>query len=310
MSNTAQYSTASCTHCTLTVTCGKGGNLVVQPGEADSLISARPCFRWAEEARPQLQRPDPEQVRQSSYHLISEILFIREILLCCYLTCFYLWLHFVQVFTKLFFIDRDTSALSLWSRGCTDIVCCILFIVAIVAYFAVGILGKETVPYGNTDPIRKPLCNCCCVFLCSQPGPRVTPGRWSTPQIVEDSSVDKLAARCSELLSSTSLWLVEMHIFSLSLFCVCLCFNRNKPLLFYFNIMKCASPMVLLEFQCPTPQVWTPLSMFLHFIFCSSFTLLFVCGHLVMILPENSVLTGWESHLFDLRVAVNANCIR
>uniref|UniRef100_A0A672QN23 Choline transporter-like protein n=1 Tax=Sinocyclocheilus grahami TaxID=75366 RepID=A0A672QN23_SINGR len=27
------------------------------------------------------------------------------------------------------------------------------------------------------------------------------------------------------------------------------------PLLFYFNMMKCASPMVLLEFQCPTPQV-------------------------------------------------------
>lgn len=33
---------------------------------------------------------------------------------------------------------------------------------------------------------------------------------------------------------------------------------RTKPLLFYFNIMKCASPMVLLEFQCPTTQVtWT-----------------------------------------------------
>uniref|UniRef100_A0A3Q3IGS7 Choline transporter-like protein n=1 Tax=Monopterus albus TaxID=43700 RepID=A0A3Q3IGS7_MONAL len=31
--------------------------------------------------------------------------------------------------------------------------------------------------------------------------------------------------------------------------------NRNKPLLFYFNIMKCASPMVLLEFQCPTTQM-------------------------------------------------------
>ncbi|KTF76872.1 hypothetical protein cypCar_00018464 [Cyprinus carpio] len=30
---------------------------------------------------------------------------------------------------------------------------------------------------------------------------------------------------------------------------------EKKPLLFYFNMMKCASPMVLLEFQCPTPQV-------------------------------------------------------
>uniref|UniRef100_A0A8C2W4Y0 Choline transporter-like protein n=1 Tax=Chinchilla lanigera TaxID=34839 RepID=A0A8C2W4Y0_CHILA len=31
--------------------------------------------------------------------------------------------------------------------------------------------------------------------------------------------------------------------------------NSNKPFLFYFNIVKCASPLVLLEFQCPTPQI-------------------------------------------------------
>ncbi|XP_074116460.1 choline transporter-like protein 2 isoform X5 [Sminthopsis crassicaudata] len=31
--------------------------------------------------------------------------------------------------------------------------------------------------------------------------------------------------------------------------------NENKPFLFYFNILKCASPLVLLEFQCPTPQI-------------------------------------------------------
>ncbi|KAJ1161041.1 hypothetical protein NDU88_001529 [Pleurodeles waltl] len=31
--------------------------------------------------------------------------------------------------------------------------------------------------------------------------------------------------------------------------------NENKPFLFYFNIMKCASPLVLLEFQCPTTQI-------------------------------------------------------
>uniref|UniRef100_A0A4W4FF75 Choline transporter-like protein n=1 Tax=Electrophorus electricus TaxID=8005 RepID=A0A4W4FF75_ELEEL len=29
---------------------------------------------------------------------------------------------------------------------------------------------------------------------------------------------------------------------------------EKKPFLFYFNIMKCASPLVLLEFQCPTTQ--------------------------------------------------------
>lgn len=31
--------------------------------------------------------------------------------------------------------------------------------------------------------------------------------------------------------------------------------DRKKPLLFYFNILKCASPLVLLELQCPTTQV-------------------------------------------------------
>uniref|UniRef100_A0A8C6YDX3 Choline transporter-like protein n=1 Tax=Naja naja TaxID=35670 RepID=A0A8C6YDX3_NAJNA len=31
--------------------------------------------------------------------------------------------------------------------------------------------------------------------------------------------------------------------------------NEQKPYLFYFNIMKCASPLVLLEFQCPTTQI-------------------------------------------------------
>lgn len=38
--------------------------------------------------------------------------------------------------------------------------------------------------------------------------------------------------------------------------------HRKKPLLFYFNILKCASPMVLLEFQCPTTQVRNVLGLF------------------------------------------------
>jgi len=32
--------------------------------------------------------------------------------------------------------------LFLVNRGCTDIICCILFILALLGYFAVGILGK------------------------------------------------------------------------------------------------------------------------------------------------------------------------
>ncbi|KAG7279697.1 hypothetical protein CRUP_011629 [Coryphaenoides rupestris] len=72
----------------------------------------------------------------------------------------------------------------LHNRGCTDIACCVLFIVAIMGYVAVGILDS-----------RGQFC-----------------GHAGTPL-------------------------------------------ENKPLLFYFNIMKCASPMVLLEFQCPTTQI-------------------------------------------------------
>lgn len=42
--------------------------------------------------------------------------------------------------------------------------------------------------------------------------------------------------------------------YSCSCFC-CSPHDRKKPLLFYFNILKCASPLVLLELQCPTTQV-------------------------------------------------------
>lgn len=65
---------------------------------------------------------------------------------------------------------------------------------------------------------------------------------------------------------------LNMHFFckrsSFDHFVWTVCCNRKKPLLFYFNIMKCASPMVLLEFQCPTTQVW-PHSFF-HVVFSSN----------------------------------------
>ncbi|XP_029014375.3 choline transporter-like protein 2 isoform X1 [Betta splendens] len=84
------------------------------------------------------------------------------------------------------------------NRGCTDIICCILFIVAIIAYFAVGILA-----WSQGDPRKVIYPTDSRGQFCGQAG---------TPQ-------------------------------------------ANKPLLFYFNIMKCASPLVLLELQCPTPQI-------------------------------------------------------
>ncbi|XP_038549517.1 choline transporter-like protein 2 isoform X2 [Micropterus salmoides] len=84
------------------------------------------------------------------------------------------------------------------NRGCTDIVCCIFFILAILGYIAVGILA-----WSKGDP-RKVI-----------------------------YPTDSRGQFCGQ--AGTPL--------------------ENKPLLFYFNIMKCASPMVLLEFQCPTTQI-------------------------------------------------------
>ncbi|XP_072549026.1 choline transporter-like protein 2 isoform X2 [Salminus brasiliensis] len=84
------------------------------------------------------------------------------------------------------------------NRGCTDILCCILFIVAILGYVAVGILA-----WSQGDP-RKVI-----------------------------YPTDSRGQFCGQV--GTDL--------------------ENKPFLFYFNILKCASPVVLVEFQCPTTQL-------------------------------------------------------
>ncbi|KAG7486524.1 hypothetical protein JOB18_032881 [Solea senegalensis] len=84
------------------------------------------------------------------------------------------------------------------NRGCTDVLCCILFIVALLGYFAVGILA-----WSQGDP-RKVI-----------------------------YPTDSRGQFCGQ--AGTPL--------------------EKKPLLFYFNILKCASPLVLLEFQCPTTQL-------------------------------------------------------
>ncbi|TRY92366.1 hypothetical protein DNTS_014100 [Danionella cerebrum] len=86
----------------------------------------------------------------------------------------------------------------IYNRGCTDIICCIFFILALLGYFAVGILA-----WSQGDP-RKVI-----------------------------YPTDSKGQFCGQ--AGTPL--------------------EKKPLLFYFNIMKCASPLVLLEFQCPTTQI-------------------------------------------------------
>uniref|UniRef100_A0A8C4ZVW5 Choline transporter-like protein n=1 Tax=Gadus morhua TaxID=8049 RepID=A0A8C4ZVW5_GADMO len=84
------------------------------------------------------------------------------------------------------------------NRGCTDVLCCILFILFLFGYFAVGLLA-----WSQGDPRKVIYPTDSRGQFCGQAG---------TPM-------------------------------------------EKKPLLFYFNILKCASPLVLLELQCPTTQI-------------------------------------------------------
>ncbi|XP_063305558.1 choline transporter-like protein 2 isoform X2 [Pelobates fuscus] len=84
------------------------------------------------------------------------------------------------------------------NRSCTDILCCILIVLGIIAYVAVGIVAWT---YGDPRKVIYP--------------------------------TDSRGQFCGQAGTP----------------------NEKKPFLFYFNIMKCASPLVLLQFQCPTTQI-------------------------------------------------------
>ncbi|KAM6219166.1 choline transporter-like protein 2 isoform 2-T2 [Rhynchocyon petersi] len=86
----------------------------------------------------------------------------------------------------------------IYNRGCTDIICCVFLLLAIVGYVAVGIIA-----WTHGDPRKVIYPTDSRGEFCGQKGTK----------------------------------------------------NADKPYLFYFNIVKCASPLVLLEFQCPTPQI-------------------------------------------------------
>ncbi|XP_054509631.2 choline transporter-like protein 2 isoform X2 [Agelaius phoeniceus] len=86
----------------------------------------------------------------------------------------------------------------IYDRGCTDIICCVLLVLAIVGYVVVGVVA-----WTHGDP-RKVL-----------------------------HPTDSRGQFCGQQGTP----------------------NEKKPFLFYFDIVKCASPLVLLEFQCPTTQI-------------------------------------------------------
>uniref|UniRef100_A0A8B9KZ09 Choline transporter-like protein n=1 Tax=Astyanax mexicanus TaxID=7994 RepID=A0A8B9KZ09_ASTMX len=83
-------------------------------------------------------------------------------------------------------------------RGCTDVLCCVIFVIVILGYIALG-----TVAWLHGDPRKVVYPTDSYGQFCGQQG---------TP-------------------------------------------NANKAILFYFNILHCANPAVLINLQCPTTQL-------------------------------------------------------
>nr|XP_046247293.1 choline transporter-like protein 5-B isoform X2 [Scatophagus argus]XP_046247294.1 choline transporter-like protein 5-B isoform X2 [Scatophagus argus] len=84
------------------------------------------------------------------------------------------------------------------NRSCTDVVCCVIFIIVILGYIALG-----TVAWIHGDPRKV-------IYPTDSHGHFC--GHQNTP-------------------------------------------NANKAILFYFNMLKCANPAVLINLQCPTTQL-------------------------------------------------------
>ncbi|KAM8887945.1 LOW QUALITY PROTEIN: choline transporter-like protein 5-B [Synchiropus picturatus] len=84
------------------------------------------------------------------------------------------------------------------NRSCTDVLCCVIFIIVILGYIALG-----TVAWIHGDPRKVAY------------------------------PTDSRGQFCGQLESP----------------------NANKAILFYFNMLKCANPAVLINLQCPTTQL-------------------------------------------------------
>ncbi|XP_072863301.1 choline transporter-like protein 5 isoform X6 [Chlorocebus sabaeus] len=84
------------------------------------------------------------------------------------------------------------------NRSCTDVLCCMIFLLCIVGYIVLGLVA-----WVHGDPRRAAYPTDSQGHFCGQKG---------TP-------------------------------------------NENKTILFYFNLLRCTSPSVLLNLQCPTTQI-------------------------------------------------------
>ncbi|KAK2506055.1 hypothetical protein MC885_011783 [Smutsia gigantea] len=125
----------------------------------------------------------------------------------------------------------------IYNRGCTDIICCVFLLVAIVGYVAVGIIGvwKKGQVWGYrvggqaSGAEMQMVLRSGGALVSLDPSTAWTHGDPRKVIYPTDSRGEFCGQKGTK--------------------------NANKPYLFYFNIVKCASPLVLLEFQCPTPQI-------------------------------------------------------
>ncbi|XP_076602032.1 choline transporter-like protein 5-A isoform X1 [Chaetodon auriga] len=83
-------------------------------------------------------------------------------------------------------------------RNCTDVLCCLIFIIVILSYVALGIVAWL---HGDPKKVLHP--------------------------------TDSYGQFCGQKGTS----------------------NAKKPILFYFNMLKCTNPTILINLQCPTTQM-------------------------------------------------------
>ncbi|PNJ14419.1 SLC44A2 isoform 8 [Pongo abelii] len=123
----------------------------------------------------------------------------------------------------------------IYNRGCTDVICCVFLLVAIVGYVAVGIIA-----WTHGDPRKVIYPTDSRGEFCGQKGTKNDLDDRGRPGLNKTTRKENKEGETERGQS----WITCQVVM-----------NRNKPYLFYFNIVKCASPLVLLEFQCPTPQI-------------------------------------------------------
>ncbi|TST47750.1 Epidermal retinol dehydrogenase 2 [Bagarius yarrelli] len=145
-------------------------------------------------------------------------------------------------------------------RNCTDLLCCVLFVAVLFGYVALGIVDNkcyirqsDSSGVQSTSAERK---------FCK--GETVVKN-----EIVSASHISPCAAMLPPAASFTPLHtlLVKRHDLEKALgFRIDRRFNdvtfddvfisySNKSILFYFNILKCAHPAVLINLQCSTTQM-------------------------------------------------------